>query len=129
MTSGISVQGQKYRSPFIRGKMDFEKEDHYSWIDIFLRDEIHIVGFSFGFDEIDLWWLLSYRNRIMLEKKVKCGKIYYYYFKKDNNEEEESKLDMLTVLGVTIKPINLDFLNGKQQYKSAWDTFLEEMRK
>ena len=125
VTNGISTKKKVYKSPFCEGKKDFEEEKH-SWIDIFLRDEIHIVGFRFGFDEIDLWWLLSYRNRLILEKNKECGDIYYYFFDrgKDNNKEK-SKLDMLEILGVKLETIKLDSQEGK--YKKAWDEFINNM--
>ncbi len=127
VTNGISTKKKVYKSPFCEGKKDFEKEKH-SWIDIFLRDEIHIVGFRFGFDEIDLWWLLSYRNRLILEKNKECGDIYYYFLVEVISDKEKSKLDMLEILGVKLKIIELDRQGGKWQYKKAWDEFIDNMK-
>jgi hypothetical protein len=36
-----------------------------SWIDLFLANDLHILGFSFDFAEVDLWWLLTYRSRLI----------------------------------------------------------------
>lgn len=127
-TSNISVKGNDHRSPFIRGISNFETEEHYSWVDIFLRDNIHIVGFGLGFDEIDIWWLLSYRNRRILNKKNECGEIFYYHFNKGKTQREKAKHEMLKILGVNIKTIELDRRNGEWQYEDAWDKLLIQLR-
>lgn len=51
-----------------------------SWIDLFFTSDIHIVGLSLDFVEIDLWWLLTYRARSKYYKRsgfIK-NKLYYY---------------------------------------------------
>lgn len=129
LTSGIDVQKQKtYRSPYIRKIMNFET-DIYSWIDIFLRDEIHIVGLGFDFHEIDLWWLLTYRNRLILDKKIQCGKLFYYHFDKNNiDKKTEAKLALLETLDVKIVKILSKSIDPKFDYESAWDNILEKLK-
>jgi len=43
----------------------YSKNEVYSWVDFFFRPntEIKIMGFRFDFEEIDLWWLLTYRAK------------------------------------------------------------------
>ena len=93
-----------------------------SWIDIFLNDNIYILGLGLDFGEIDLWWLLSYRNRLILDNKIQKNKVIYIKNKKlissninlseeekiNNilkNKEEKAKIEMLKVFGVEIKEI------------------------
>lgn len=45
-----------------------EKNDS-TWVDIFLKNDIYILGAGLDFEELDIWWLLSYRNRELLEGK------------------------------------------------------------
>ena len=93
-----------------------------SWIDIFLNDNIYILGLGLDFGEIDLWGLLSYRNRLILDNKIQKNKVIYIKNKKlissninlseeekiNNilkNKEEKAKIEMLKVFGVEIKEI------------------------
>lgn len=52
-------------------------KDKESWVDIFLNDDIYILGLGLDFGEIDLWWLLSYRNREILDGNIDKKKIVY----------------------------------------------------
>ena len=96
-----------------------------SWIDIFLNDNIYILGLGLDFGEIDLWWLLSYRNRLILDNKIQKNKVIYIKNKKLissninlseeekiknilKNKEEKAKIEMLKVFGVEIKEIILE---------------------
>jgi hypothetical protein len=54
----------------INQKENQKENKKISWIDIFLNDNIYILGLGLDFGEIDLWWLLSYRNRLILEKDI-----------------------------------------------------------
>ena len=46
---------------------------------LFFNSDIHIVGFGFDYSEIDLWWILNKRARMMLAnnsaKQIKNKKI------------------------------------------------------
>jgi len=90
-------------SPFISGKRDFEKEKVYSWVDVFLRDEVHIIGFSLDYSEIDLWGLLSYKSRIQRVSKIRGGQTYYYHWtSKSENNPDKAKIRLLESLGVEV---------------------------
>jgi hypothetical protein len=39
------------------------KKDTY-WSDLFFTKNIHIIGFSFDYSELELWWLLTYRAHL-----------------------------------------------------------------
>ena len=119
----------QWKSPFKKGIVKFENEEYYSWIDIFLRDDIHIVGFGLKFEEVDLWWLISYRNRRMIEKDMQCGKLYYYYFDKGNDDDEgKAKLDMLKILGVENIKIDLNRIQGEWDYEEGWAKLLSKLK-
>ena len=108
-----------------------------SWVDVFLSDDIYILGLGLDFGEIDLWWLLSYRNRLILENKIEENKVVYIKTKKKippsinlseeeiNNtlKEEKAKIEMLKVFGVKIKEI--DF-NGN--YKNYYDCVIDFLK-
>ncbi|KKL62521.1 hypothetical protein LCGC14_2184360 [marine sediment metagenome] len=100
---------------------DTRPEEKYSWTDVFLRDNVHIVGLGLDFCEIDLWWLLVIKERIRSKKldfpfpiEHKVGETYYYYRDKDLDEKEEiDRISMLKSLGVKTMPIPLN--------KDIWD--------
>jgi hypothetical protein len=45
------------------------EKNNSTWVDIFLTNDIYILGAGLDFEELDIWWLLSYRNRELLERK------------------------------------------------------------
>ncbi len=121
-------------------KKDEKKKE--SWVDIFLRDDVYILGLGLDFGEIDLWWLSSYRNRLILEDKIPANKIVYIKSKKietfnneiiecekrvENNikeKEEKAKIEMLQVFGVEIKEFNL----ADRNYSLFYDEVITFLR-
>lgn len=53
-----------------------------SWMELFFTHDIHIVGLSLDVCEIDLWWLLTYRAKLIssdpLMKEHIQNRIYFY---------------------------------------------------
>lgn len=69
------------RSPLMGKDPDFDFEKNaeiYSWVDIFLKDELHIVGLGLDFSEIILWWLLSEKMNLQAKYPKKVGSVNYY---------------------------------------------------
>lgn len=55
---------------------DFEVN---SWIDLFYMSDVHIIGFGMEYDEIDLWWILNARRRLMQkDSSLVKNRILYY---------------------------------------------------
>ena len=48
----------------IEEKLKEKKFSEASWIDLFFNSNIHIIGFSFDYAEIDLWWIVNKRARM-----------------------------------------------------------------
>lgn len=46
-----------------------------TWIDIFLNNDIYILGLTLSLEEHDLWYLLAYRNKNIQENKIEKNKI------------------------------------------------------
>lgn len=109
-----------------RNILDFEKtKDIYSWVDLFIKDNVYIVGSSLDYTEIDLWWLLIYKERSRYEKNIgHIGKTIYYYFY-DNNlkPKKEAKLSLLESYGVEVKRQDV-----QGNYKKAYERFIEEFK-
>jgi hypothetical protein len=111
-----------YRSPFKKGVSDFEDgSEPFSWIDIFLRDDIHIVGLGLDFSEIDIWWLLYYKARLA-NRKVSVGSTFFYEFSDAKTDDASGRLDVMKGFGVGVRKIAVD-----RGYPAAWDEVLLEI--
>lgn len=115
-----TVTGTKYKNKEIDSKSLHRriKENSLngqSWIDLMFLDEIHILGLGLGFEETDLWWLLTNRVRFQNEKKgnVKNKIIYYSPLK----YKTESKEDIMEAYDIEIKYI--DRKDKLDYYKEA----------
>ncbi|WP_116107510.1 SIR2 family protein [Lewinella sp. IMCC34191] len=81
----------------------------YSWIDYFFKHNIHIVGLKLDFEEIDLWWLLTYRARVKNKKKgSKITNKITYYIPRNFVNTSRAKLEFLKATGVTISVVEID---------------------
>jgi hypothetical protein len=102
LTSGIprGNRPEQLRSPLRAGMHNFEGQDVHSWVDYFLRDHLHIVGFAFDFTEIDLWWLLVYKRR----RDTKTGRTFFYVvdISDDIESRERAKISLFASLGVEV---------------------------
>jgi hypothetical protein len=105
-------EGKKQKIKSIEEKLMINEFDETSWIDLFFNSDIHIVGFSFHFSEIDLWWILTKRARFIRDSKLTKSiknKIFFYCDKID----DETK-GLFESLGVSVKlfPHNGDYLES-----------------
>ena len=114
------VRGQV--SPFLDDVPNFDiGTTEYSWLDIFLRDDIHIYGFSLDYTEIELWWLLSFKERERFKPEARhFGQTYFYYF--DNGRPDPVALVKKAILesfGVRVVQLKGD------DHADAFDDFID----
>ena len=62
-----------------------------SWVDSFVLGDVYVLGFGFGFSEIDMWWLLNRKAR----EKEYTGKVYFYAAEPVGFSEKHELLRML----------------------------------
>jgi hypothetical protein len=86
----------------------------YSWLDLFFKDNItiKIIGLRLDFEEIDLWWLLTYRAKILYKGKSadhtpKNNFIKYYVPKKYTIGDFEKKRAFMEKLAIEVVAIDL----------------------
>jgi hypothetical protein len=101
------VSGTKdtYKSKTFKPLLKRIKEnqvENESWLDLFFTKDIHIFGLSLDFVESDLWWLLTYREKIKCEKKYPIQNTIYYYIPNEFLNSSKTKTDMLKSLGVIV---------------------------
>jgi len=89
-------------------------ENVISWIDLLFRDEVHILGLGLGFEETDLWWLLTNRVRFQNQSEVSKNKIIYY---SPSKYKDVSKDDLMKAFDIEVKYINIE--NKGKYYKEA----------
>lgn len=95
VATGTDYVSKKNLAPLIL-RLERDKLRGHSWIDLFFTHDIHILGLSLDTSEIDLWWLLTYRARYVLQKgkKIVTNRIYYYYPSRFK-EKSKDKLQLL----------------------------------
>lgn len=117
-------------------------KDIKSWIDLFFTSNIHIIGYSMPFDEIDLWWLLDKRKRLKWEGRMPHGNITFYEGvvksaekekmsdcekckEKENEEKRKAKESLLKVLDVKYVFENL---NDEKEYANYYKNVLTNIK-
>ena len=78
-----------------------------SWLDAFIMGDVYVLGLSFDYSEMDLWWLLNRKKR----EKAQHGKLYFYE-PSEGNEIKHSLLEAYDAkierLGFNTKPVNYE---------------------
>lgn len=87
-----------------------------SFIEIFLLDDLYILGYGLDYSEYDIWWLLENRKRFSLKQH---NKIYYFTCNNDlsKNKKLLLKNNEISLIETKTKPINND-------YKSIYNEIL-----
>ncbi|GHN00600.1 hypothetical protein WSM22_20890 [Cytophagales bacterium WSM2-2] len=95
VATGTDYTGKRNLAPLVLRLEKNNLGDH-SWIDFFFTKDIHILGLSLDTSEIDLWWLLTFRARYILQKRrgKKTNTIFYYYPSRFK-EKSKDKLELL----------------------------------
>lgn len=110
-------------SPFVAGVNEFDASDaaNYSWLDLFLRDDIHIVGLGLGYAEIDLWWALTYKARKKAQGLPVGRTIYHDWYRNEVKDPALARRSLLRSLSVEIFDVNCT--GG---YEAAYDRFISQ---
>jgi len=130
---GIKFAGLKedIRSPLMGKSPDFNFERNaeiYSWVDIFLRDELHIIGLGLDFSEIILWWLLSEKMSLHAKYPKKVGSINYYSIELPNVIKpvaQQCVRAMLRDLGANVIEIHAE--SYEEGYKKIADSLKPDL--
>lgn len=127
------IYGKKYEKakrtfePLVK-RLDTISHQPDSWIDLFFLSNIHIIGLSLDYIEIDIWWLLSYRAKLLTQKRKRIKNSIYYYVPIKFVERTKGKLELFRNLGVNVRIVEgedveyynkvLDIVEGKADYNS-----------
>ncbi|ATG02115.1 Uncharacterised protein [Lelliottia amnigena] len=103
---------ERYVEPMLK-KLENSSFCFTSWVDLFFSTNVHIIGFSLDYTEIDIWWLLNKRARFSSNGLVN-NKIYFYV-----NEISTEKAGLLKSFNVEVVALNLSNNDYKKMYNSA----------
>jgi len=110
------------KSPFVFGDPAQPIESgRHSWADLFLRDDVHIVGLGLSYAEVGLWWLLGYKFRLRHQKKLPCGSTTYYVMG-SGDPSEKHRLELMVAYGVNIKVVKG---TGGPPSKKTWRALVD----
>ena len=93
------------------------------WVDLFFASHLHIIGLSLDYSEIDIWWALDKRQRLIEMGKLKTNNEIHYYGSLD-----PSKKFTLESFGVYVhefEEANND--NNRAVYKNMLDEIKNKM--
>jgi hypothetical protein len=77
------------------GNLNYE-----SWIDFFFTHDIYIFGLNLDFVEMHIWWLLTYRARVIAEQRFPVNNRIIYFYPKKYEKVSRHKLEMFNVNGI-----------------------------
>jgi len=106
VATGTSYESKKTSTIPLIKRLELGKIRQNSWLDLFFTVDIHIVGLTLGFVETDLWWLLTFRARVKIEKKKLINNQITYYIPARFVAESKHKLDLFKATGVKVVEIN-----------------------
>ncbi|ELW8948976.1 SIR2 family protein [Yersinia enterocolitica] len=116
-TTGSQYSNESFNEPLTKR---LERNDvGNSWIDDFFTKNVYILGLNLDFVEIDLWWLLTFRERNRITKKINLQHEVIYYIPRYYYEDPASKpkIDLLKSVGVIINhEFGLVFKEKEKEY-------------
>lgn len=100
--------------------------DNESWIEHFFFSNLHIIGFSLDYSEVDIWWLLNKRARMILDNEDIENEIIFYVASDANpdnkiDEKWNEKKGILKNFRISIEEIPINDKNYEEFYKTAID--------
>lgn len=87
----------------------------HSWIDLFFFTDVHIFAFGLDYSEMDIWWILNRRKRMLVENKLinsLPNKIYFYM-----NDLDPEKAKLLKDFDVIVVRVNVSRNNYNFAYQ------------
>lgn len=106
--------------PYLQHMLLHQMDDSASWPELFFTHNVHIVGLTLSFMEIELWWLFSYRRQLMLTRPdLKIGNEIHYYYPDGKCDPEQ--LSLMDSMGIELHPYPLINRNWRRMYGRICD--------
>lgn len=76
-TTGSQYSNESFNEPLTKRLKKYDVGN--SWIDDFFTKDVYVLGLNLDFVEIDLWWLLTFRERSRLTNRINLEHEITYY--------------------------------------------------
>lgn len=127
LTSGVLTEvkdraGIPYLSKFSSKNVAY-KGDVETWVDLFLKNEVHIIGFGFDYTETHLWDLIIRKQRLRRGSRSSIGQaVFHRCSREKQSTTDEARLSMLSALGVQV----ID--HAADSYTAAYENCIQSLR-
>ena len=98
--------------------------DRQSWPYIMLHSDVHIMGFGLGYEEIDIWYFLTSRKRLLRTNKIEKNRITHYAI--NDGSFDIGKVKLLEALDVEVEIIDFDW--SSDAYKKAYEDIYNRIK-
>lgn len=95
-----------------------------SWPYVMLHSDVHMLGFGLGYEEIDIWYVLTFRKRLIRKGIIPRNNFFYYSIMDDRYDAD--KMALLKTLDVEEVPINID--KSENAYEKAYNIIHEKIQ-
>ena len=105
--------------PAVENRFPITPDDIFSWIDLFFISDIFIIGLGLNYDEIDLWWILTIRKRLIqrIGRDVISNNIVYY------GELESGQKAMFEHLDVEV------VTSKEKEYENKYQEYIDDIKR
>lgn len=120
-------KGSEFKIPRMLDRLQNGDDQFYSWIDHIFMSDVYIVGLGLDYSEIDLWWLLDRRQRMVRGDGVmKKNKIVYFLIEdsKKLTQPQIAKVGLLDRLGV-----QCHYISKSNGYMAAYQEIVDIIAK
>ena len=103
--------------PQIEDRPPITSNNILSWIDLFFMSNLYIIGLGLNYEEIDLWWILTIRKRLIQKigrNHINNNIIYY-------GELEPGQKSMFEHLDVEVVS------SKKRKYENKYQEFIDDI--
>jgi hypothetical protein len=114
-----------------------EVDQLHSWVDIFLRDDVFIIGAALHFSEIILWWLLALKGKASERRKYSTGgkgwtpgrTIFLDIRNREEQPWETARRQLLSALQVDVRVHTFSGNDWAESYRTVIATISAETRR
>jgi hypothetical protein len=105
VATGTNYKSKKLLQRPLVARLKKKNLNDQSWVDLFFVSDLHIIGLTLDFIETDLWWLLTYRARLMVREVGLIENEIVYYIPEKYTKSAVTKIAMLEAAGVRVERI------------------------
>lgn len=92
------------------------------WVNLLFTTDVHILGLGLGYEEVDLWNILTTRKRNKRSNPGICKNRIYYYAIRDKSYDY-GKMELLKALDVNV--VDVEFDNSDKAYINAYENIFK----